>query len=183
MRTCRTSGTCRRPVARRRLAFPVRTLLHRVARSSDAGADLVEYALLAPVLTLVLFGIADFALLFQSYEVVSGAAREGARMGVLACEAPSPANCYSATDIQNRVAAFVDAGLPANHATPVTVAACASVDPGAGGPVFIAERVTVTYTYQFKFIGPVASLVGGSFTSVPMTAVSTMRREDQTPCP
>ena len=150
---------------------------------SDRGAELVEYALLAPILTLVLLGIADFGLLFQSYEVVSNAAREGARMGVMACEAPSPANCYSATDIQNRVASFVDAGLPANHATPATTAQCVTVDPGAGGPVFIAERVTVSFTYQFRFIGPVASLVGGSFTSVPITVRSTMRREDQSACP
>jgi len=156
--------------------------LRCVARSSDAGAELVEYALLAPLLLLILFGMADFGLAFQAYEVVSNAAREGARMGVMACDDGSP-NCYAPIDIQNRVAAFIDASLPSNHATASTSAQCVTVDPGAGGPVFVAERVTVTYTHPFQFIGGVAQLVGGSFGSIPMTAIATMRRENQTPCP
>ena len=142
--------------------------------------EVIEYALVLPLLLLVLFGMAEFGLFFQAYEVVSNAAREGARMGTLACES-DPDNCYSPTDIQNRVASFVSAGLPADAASPTTEAVCVTVN--AGGPTFRAERVTVTYTYTYKFIGPIGTLFGASFTSVPMVLVSTMRREDQADCP
>ena len=154
----------------------------RIVRSSERGAELVEYAIVMPLLLLVLFGMAEFGLFFQAYGVVSNAAREGARMGTLACE-DDPATCYSPTDIQDRVASFVSAGLPADAATPTTLAECVPVDPGAGGPTFRAERVTVTYTYSYKFIGPIGTLFGASYTSVPMVAVSTMRRENQSDCP
>ncbi len=43
------------------------------------GQSLVETALILPVLLLLLTGIIDFGLLFNSYLVVSNASREGAR--------------------------------------------------------------------------------------------------------
>src|SRR5205823_995491 len=46
---------------------------------SDRGAEIVEFALIMPVLLLLGLGICDFGLLFQRYEVVTNAAREGAR--------------------------------------------------------------------------------------------------------
>ena len=153
----------------------------RLVRSSERGVEIIEYSLVLPLLLLVLFGMAEFGLFFQAYEVVSNAAREGARMGTLACES-DPDKCYSPTDIQNRVASFVSAGLPADAASPTTEAECVLVTP-AGGPTFRAEQVTVTYTYAYKFLGPIGTLFGASYTSVPLVAVSTMRREDQADCP
>ena len=49
----------------------------------DKGAELIEFALVFPLLLLVMFGIMDFGLLFQRYETVTNAAREGARIAVL----------------------------------------------------------------------------------------------------
>ena len=148
----------------------------RIARSSDRGAELVEYALIAPVLMLILLGIAEFGLFFQAFEVVNNAAREGARMGILARE--TDAQFYSTADIQGRVASFITAGLPSGAATPTTTVACVNETWG-GGPTYQAARVTVTYTYTFKFIGPLAGFFGQSFGTIPLTAVSTMRRELQ----
>jgi hypothetical protein len=39
----------------------------------------------------------------------------------------------------------------------------------------------VTYTHSYLFIGPVAGWFGGSFTTVPIGAVSIMRDEVATP--
>ena len=50
---------------------------------SEDGAQLVEFALVLPLLLLVVLGIAEFGFIFQRYEVVTNAAREGARMAVL----------------------------------------------------------------------------------------------------
>ena len=49
----------------------------------DKGAELIEFALVFPLLLLVMVGIMDFGLLFQRYETVTNAAREGARIAVL----------------------------------------------------------------------------------------------------
>ena len=63
-------------------------------RRGDAGAELVEFALVLPLLLLVIVGIFDFGFLFRDYGVITNAAREGARIGVL--------SGYTTTDVQNR---------------------------------------------------------------------------------
>jgi Flp pilus assembly protein TadG len=50
---------------------------------SERGAELVEFALVTPLMLVLIGGIVDFARLFQSYEVVTNAAREGARLAAL----------------------------------------------------------------------------------------------------
>ena len=47
-------------------------------------------ALTLPLLLLVVFGIFDFGFMFQRYEVVTNAAREAARIGVLGTPAITP---------------------------------------------------------------------------------------------
>jgi len=72
----------------------------------DDGAELIEFALVFPLLLLVLFGIIDFGLLFQRYEAVTNAAREGARVAVL----PG----YAQADVEARATQYlVAAGLTA----------------------------------------------------------------------
>jgi Flp pilus assembly protein TadG len=48
-------------------------------RRSQEGAAAVEFALIASLLFLVLFGIIEFGRLFSELEVLNSAAREGAR--------------------------------------------------------------------------------------------------------
>lgn len=55
----------------------------RARWSDESGAELIEFALALPLLLLVGLGVLDFGRLFQRYEVVTNAAREGARVGVL----------------------------------------------------------------------------------------------------
>ncbi len=52
-------------------------------RDRDEGQDLVEFALLAPLLFLLLFGILEFGVAVWRYNTVSVAAREGARAAVV----------------------------------------------------------------------------------------------------
>ncbi|SJZ44641.1 TadE/TadG family type IV pilus assembly protein [Selenihalanaerobacter shriftii] len=50
---------------------------------NQKGQALVELALVLPVLLLILFGIVEFGRIFHTYLVISNAAREGARKGVI----------------------------------------------------------------------------------------------------
>jgi Flp pilus assembly protein TadG len=141
---------------------------------SERGAELIEFALVFPLLLLVVLGIVDFGFVFQRMEVVTNAAREGARIAVL----PG----YATTDVQARVQNYIQTGgVPTKAGNPVIAVTDVSIPTGVGGPNLTGKRVQVTYTHSYLFIGPVASWFGGSFTTVPIAAVAIMRDEVATP--
>ncbi len=134
-----------------------------------AGAELVELALILPVLLLILVGIIDFAFFFQRYEIVTNAAREGARVGVI--------TGYATTDAEARALAYLDAaGLTDSRraavATPTTLTLPGSVTVSA-------IQVQVTYPHDFLLLAPISALFGGSFGSKNLVGTATMRTEAQ----
>lgn len=56
-------------------------MTRRSTGRSERGASAVEFAIVAPLLFLLLFGIIEFARAISVYTAVSTAAREGARYG------------------------------------------------------------------------------------------------------
>jgi Flp pilus assembly protein TadG len=140
----------------------------RSLRKGESGAELVELAVVLPLLLILIAGIVDFGFLLQSFEVVTNAAREGARIGVL----PG----YNTADIQGRVAAYITAaGL---RGTPTTTVSTVSITPGGGGAAFPAVKVSVSYVHPYLFIGPMVTLIGQTFVaSKTFTATAVMRTE------
>lgn len=55
---------------------------------SQRGATVVEYALVAPLLFLLIFGVIEFGRGIATYTAVSSAAREGARYAAAVGESP-----------------------------------------------------------------------------------------------
>jgi Flp pilus assembly protein TadG len=49
----------------------------------NRGQDLVEYALILPLLLLFILGIVEFGIAVFAYNTIANAAREGARVGVV----------------------------------------------------------------------------------------------------
>jgi len=143
--------------------------VRRRAWTDERGAELIEFAFALPILLLVVAGIVDFGILFQRYETVTNAAREGARIGIL----PD----YSEADIQGRVNTYLAAsGLTAPAPAPVVTYGNVEMTPG--GATVSVVTVTVQYPHAFLFIGPAAALVGGSgHGDITLGAASTMRRE------
>ena len=134
---------------------------------SERGAELIEFAVVLPLLLLLIAGIVDFGMMFRTYEAVTNAAREGARVGVL----PG----YDVPDVQARVDAYLAAsGLTGARTTTVT-----DVPVATGAGTFTARSVDLTYTYSFAVLGMAAPLFGGSFGSITLNAVSVMRTETQ----
>jgi len=134
---------------------------------SARGAELIEFALVLPVLLLLIAGILDMGFLFNNYAVVTNAAREGARMAAV----PG----WVETDVRARVNGYLaGAGLTLTGVT-------TSVEPVAvdvGGRSINAVKVVVTYPYNFLILGPIAAMVhGGSFNNVTLKAAATMRAE------
>jgi TadE-like protein len=146
----------------------------------ERGAELIEFALVFPLLLFIILGIVDFGFLFQRMEVVTNAAREGARIAVL------PGYCPA--DVRARVQDYIVAGgLPTagGKLLPATVAdTTVTVTAGPPAVTVPAVRVGVTYFHDYMFLGPMMSWFGGtSFSSVPVRAQAVMRDEDPTPCP
>jgi Flp pilus assembly protein TadG len=143
------------------------------AFKDDRGSELIELAIVLPILFLVFAAIIDFGFLFQRYEVVTNAAREGARMAVL----PG----YSTTDVQTRVQNYLTkSGL--GIATTITATPGVEV---IGATSVNVVTVQVVYPSPFTFIAPIAGMVGGSgWTALPLRSSSTMRCEAQSStCP
>lgn len=144
---------------------------------SEDGAQLIEFALVLPLLLLVVLGIAEFGFLFQRYEVITNAAREGARMAVL----PGYDSALGQAAVRTRVQAYVAAGrVPIVSGTPGNPAVNLvddTVDVGGGLAPVNVKRVTVTYTHTYMFISGIARLFGTEYTTVPLTAVAEMRTE------
>lgn len=135
--------------------------------AAEDGAELIEFALVLPLLLMILLGIIEFGMLFQRYYVVSNAAREGARVSVL----PG----YSDADVQTRVTQFLTAGG-------LTEPAVTTVDPpqaiDVGGQCISVRRVNVEYPYQFTAVGALAAFFDGvGFDRAGVRASASMRSE------
>lgn len=64
-----------------------KNILHRTRRKSDKGqrgAAAVEFALICPVLILLLFAMIEFGLYLFNRQIITNACREGARAGIVA---------------------------------------------------------------------------------------------------
>jgi TadE-like protein len=152
-------------------------LVRRRVRS-ERGAELIEFALVFPVLLLLVLGMVEFGFLFQRYEVLTNAAREGARIAVL----PG----YSFDDVKARVCNYVEgggvpiAGTCPTPTNPVITPSNTAIALSGGGTVS-GKRVVVTYTNTYLFIGPIAAMFGGSYSTRPITTVAIMRDESPTP--
>jgi Flp pilus assembly protein TadG len=107
----------------------------------DRGAVAVEFALLLPVLLLVIFGVVDFGRAINDQITLTQSAREGARLAALG---------YPATGTNSVTSRAQSAAYPLTN---VTVAVTTACPPGAGTGV----DAVVTVTYTFSFITPVAA--------------------------
>lgn len=132
---------------------------------AEHGAELIEFALVCPILVLLIGGLMEFGMVFRSLEVVTNAAREGARVAVL------PA--YGTADVQSRVTQYMNAaGMTGPYAVAVS-----DVPVTTGAGTFTAREITVTYTYQVASLAAIATFFGGGFDTVPLTGRSVMRIE------
>jgi Flp pilus assembly protein TadG len=153
----------------------------KTSRYGEQGQAIVEMALTLPLLLLVVLGMFDFGLLFQRFEVVTNAAREGARLAVLTSQ-------YSTANAQQRAFDYLASGGITGGSVGCNAGAagslCVTVTPGtttiAGTtpPITVNEMVvTVEYDHQHIFVGPIMQLFGGNLGVTPLKAVSRMRVE------
>jgi Flp pilus assembly protein TadG len=127
---------------------------------SERGVAAVEFALVAPVLVLLLFTIIEFSLVLFDKAVITNASREGARFGSV----HDPTGAVDNAAIQAVVNNYLS-----NHLISLGSANTAVVQPQRGIPTADDLTVTVNYTYDF--------LVLPDFASINLGAVTVMKVE------
>jgi Flp pilus assembly protein TadG len=119
---------------------------------AERGQSLVEFAMVAPLVLVLLFAIVDFGRAFQSWITVTNAAREGARLA---------ATGATQQDVVARVQTAASGLSPALAGNQITVT-------NAQGTT--GTSVTVRVSYPLQLITPLGSLLGllgGEHGSVP----------------
>jgi len=139
----------------------------RRIEASQNGAAMVEFAIVLPLLLLILFGIIEFSLVMYNKAMITNASREGARRGVVYRVDPTTFNYAPLTDgqIQTEVTNYLSNHLitlkgTSTHTTTITRAVEVSGN---------TLNVQVSYPYQFLVVPPIASIIGGGSTSLPGT--------------
>ncbi len=117
---------------------------------TERGTALVEAAITIPILLLIAVGIFEFGRAYQTWQILTNAAREGARISVL----PNG----DAGAVEAGVRQYMQNGqLPLYATAGVTVDRAASIS--VNGTPEVASLVTVTYPLAFMVLQPVAQLV------------------------
>ena len=135
-----------------RLQFNPGTLNAHRARGGAPAQELVELAILIPLLMLIAFGVLDLGRVFHASITIENAAREGARLGTF--DPFDTVGIVAATQAEAQ-----NSGIDLSSST-ITVS-CPDGACGSGLPV----RVTIQYPFQLVmgFIFPDTNLpLGGS---------------------
>jgi Flp pilus assembly protein TadG len=153
-------------------------------RSNQRGQAVIELALTLPLLLLVVFGIIDFGFMFQRYESVTNAAREGARLGILSSAG------YDAGDAHSRAISYLWASglngtVRACGAAMQKNTMCAEMTTQTAVPIVgstptkTVDQVTmiVEYDHEYSFVGPIMNLFGSGLGSIRLRSASIMRKE------
>jgi hypothetical protein len=127
-------------------------------RKPKRGQSLVEFALLLPLLVLVIFGVLELGRVFFAYIAITNAAREGARVFTFWPNFTTIDNIETAVYNEVGDVPLVDVGRISSIIIQCGNAydAVPSDIPLANCPKFEPIRVTVTYNYDliFRFIFP-----------------------------
>jgi len=136
------------------------------------GTAAVEFALILPLLLVLVFGIIEFSLLLYDQAVITNASREGARFGIVVTEGTR----RTVAEIEAKVNSYTESRLVSfdSGVTPTP-----EVPSGPCAASLNDLRVTVTYDYHFLiFPDFVAAFFGaGPGNTIPLSAQTTMMCE------
>jgi Flp pilus assembly protein TadG len=133
----------------------------RMTRGKRFGAAAVEFAIVAPLFFLLVFGMVEFGRMVMIQQVITNASREGARKAVLDGASSSSVKSAVVTYMANGGVTIATSNVTIDPSDPTTAA--------AGSPV------TVTVSVPFSQVSwlPSPMFLGGR----QMTASTVMRRE------
>jgi Flp pilus assembly protein TadG len=139
----------------------------RTFARSDSAAALVEFAIVLPILLLIVFGIVDFGRALYTVNNLTSAVREGARLASTQIS-PDPTTGGSKTAVQTAVSSYVVA-FGGNAGAPTVT------ETFAGAPPNMQSITVQIVDYPFQPITPLAGLIG--LGTIQMSPSATFRWE------
>lgn len=160
---------------------------------SEKGVSAVEFALIAPLLFVLTFGIVEFGLFLFDKAVITNASREGARAAIVYNTEGTTYTPLTEAEIQEVVVNYAngylvnigqsgDINLTAADIT-CEVSDVSNEAAYSWGPYPPDEsgdyiRITATYTYNFLVFPNLSGLLGESFDgTIDLTGTTVMRME------
>ena len=140
-------------------------------RKQERGQAMVEMAISIPLLLMLMVGIFEVGRAYETWQVLTNAAREGARMAVTPLGTPANTTAL----IRQYMA---DGQLSKSATASVSVNKGASIN--VNGTAISASAVTVDYPFEFIMLQPIVRLVApGATVGGPLTmhATAIMRNE------
>ena len=136
---------------------------------NQKGAALLETAITLPLVLLVCVSIFEFGRAYQTWQVLTNAAREGARVAILSESTDAQVTSAVKNYMQGgQLPSFADANISVERTVPFAATNTAS-------------RVTVSYPFKFTVLNPVMRLVKSGATTgqgtTTMVSVALMRNE------
>jgi Flp pilus assembly protein TadG len=154
---------------------------------NDSGAAAVEFALVLPLLMVMLFGIFEFGRAWNIYQVITDAAREGARRAVVHDGLNKKQQVTNVVQTRLQAAGLTWSGTliaytddcadwssAFNAGNSIGVSGC-GWDSAAG----TEARVAIKAPYPFQFLKPLLPLLagGGSIKDAVLSTNFVMRNE------
>ncbi len=138
---------------------------------AQGGVTAVEFALVLPILLLLVFAIFEIGLVLYNKAVITNASREAARYGVV-MRTPK----HTSEEIEQKALDYCRSFLvslsPSTNSDPNLVVTVPI--PGAGGSFGQPLTVTVSYTFTGLGLGTLLSPLTGPIT---LTATTVMSNE------
>jgi Flp pilus assembly protein TadG len=133
---------------------------------TQTGAAAVEFALVLPLLMMLLFGMIEFSVLLYDKAMITNASREGARRGIVYGYPNRPTDA-EIKDVVSKYCASSLISFKSGSAVSTTVASTGS-SPGD------SLTVTVSYQYDFLVLPSFVTAISGPAT---LQAITVMRLE------
>jgi Flp pilus assembly protein TadG len=137
-------------------------LLRRSDRRRSCGAAVVEFAFVAPVFFMLLFGCLEYCTYLTTKSIVENAVREGARFAVV----------HTADKVTADVQAVVTQYLSSLNSVPSPTINVYKADPGTGNPLDANNNVVPINQAPFNnaaFGQGVAVQLTGTYTPIAPT--------------
>jgi Flp pilus assembly protein TadG len=133
------------------------------------GAAAIEFAIVLPLLMMILFGIVEFSIAFYDKAMITNASREGARSGIVLQATPRDAAAEDA-DIENAINYYLTGKLITLGTSNIPAIAITRDGFSTGDSL----TVTVSYIYDYYVLpGFVTGITG----PVTLDATTIMKME------
>ncbi len=129
-----------------------------MANDKERGAAAVEFALILPVLLLMLFLIIEFSIILYDKAVITNASREGARSGIVYSAPPRVSVRTITATVDNYCATNLISFGSSTTVTAVPNGACVN-----SGDLLMVD---VTYTYSFFAVPNILKFASGGGRSI-----------------